>query len=56
MNNYPVKITYEEGSTQVINVSPKFDGDYYSLVHDVAQGKPCTFKVLKPEKGERSTT
>jgi hypothetical protein len=51
-----MKITYAEGSTQVINPSEAFDGNYKALAHDIAKGAPHTYKVLgddTPKKRKR---
>ncbi len=44
---YPVKISYIDGSTQVINPSDKFDGNYKDLCYTVADGRNHTYKILK---------
>ena len=50
--NDPVKITFEDGSRQIINPSPKFNGDYHSLAESIAMGRKHSYRILKdkPEK------
>lgn len=42
-----LKITYDNGATQIINPSPLFDGDYKTLAMAIAEGRPHTYKILK---------
>ncbi len=44
---YPVKISYIDGSTQVINPSEKFDGKYKELCQTIAEGRKHEYKILK---------
>ena len=44
---HSLQVIFENGSSQVINPSNKFDGDYKLLADHIAQGKKHTFKILK---------
>jgi hypothetical protein len=48
----PMKITFEEGSTQVIKPTEKFDGDYKALAREIARGSKHTFEILADDNSK----
>jgi len=54
MNTHSMRITYENGASQIINPSDKFDGNYHDLAHTIAGNCKFTYKILKePTKTTR---
>ena len=49
MNN-PMKITFEDGSRQIIRPTQAFDGNYHALAHAIANGKKHSYRILKDKK------
>lgn len=45
-----LKITYENGATQIVNPSKTFDGNYHALAHDIAKGAKHSYVILNKNK------
>lgn len=49
MEKPALKINHPDGSIQIINVSDKFDGDYFKLAHDIAKVAKPDYTILRDD-------